>query len=103
MGVLINDMRMPKGCATCPYCDRVWSQPKCKAKSSQGRFLKVRLNLDRIRQEWCPLVELVQCKNCKYMEEHWNETENVPYWPCRQWDGCTDYDGFCHYGERKDT
>ena len=56
MSILIKGMDMPKGCATCPYCDRAWNKPKCKAKSMQGRFMEQRLNLDRIRQKWCPLV-----------------------------------------------
>lgn len=54
--ILIKGMEMPKGCATCPYCDRAWNKPKCKAKSTQGRFMEQRLNLDRTRQKWCPLV-----------------------------------------------
>ena len=56
MSVLIKGMEMPKGCATCPYCDRAWNKPKCKAKSMQGRFMEQRLNLDRTRQKLCPLV-----------------------------------------------
>ena len=56
MSVLIKGMKMPKGCATCPYCNRAWDKPKCKAKSMQGRFMEQRFNLDRTRQKWCPLV-----------------------------------------------
>lgn len=56
----IKGMEMPKGCATCPYCDRAWNKPKCKAKSIQGRFMEQRLNLDRTRQKWCPLVPVPQ-------------------------------------------
>lgn len=55
-GIYINGMKMPKGCATCPYCNRTWNKPKCKAKSIQGRFMEQKLNLDRTRQKWCPLV-----------------------------------------------
>lgn len=55
-GIYIPGMKLPKGCATCPYCDRAWNKPKCKAKSVQGRFMEQRLNLDRTRQKWCPLV-----------------------------------------------
>ena len=55
-GIYIPGMEMPKGCATCPYCDRAWNKPKCKAKSTQGRFMEQKLNLDRTRQKWCPLV-----------------------------------------------
>ena len=55
-GIYISGLQMPKGCATCPYCDRAWNKPKCKAKSMQGRFMEQRLNLDRTRQKWCPLI-----------------------------------------------
>lgn len=56
MSVLIKGAEMPKGCATCPYCDRAWHMPKCKAKSTQGRYMEQRYDLHRIRQKWCPLV-----------------------------------------------
>lgn len=47
--------------------------------------------------------ELVLCKDCKYMTEHYDTDGNSPYWTCSEWDGGTDYDGFCHYGERKES
>ena len=46
-------------------------------------------------------IDIVQCKDCKYMKEHYDTNENVPYWTCPEWDGETDADGFCHRGERK--
>lgn len=57
-GIYIKGMEMPKGCATCPYCDRAWNKPKCKVKSVQGRFMEQRLNLDRTRQKWCPIIPI---------------------------------------------
>ena len=47
--------------------------------------------------------ELIRCKDCKYMTEHYNTDGNVPYWTCSEWDSGTDYDGFCHYAERKNN
>ena len=47
-------------------------------------------------------TELVRCKDCKYMTEHYDTDGNVPYWTCSEWDSGTDYDGYCHYGELKD-
>ena len=46
-------------------------------------------------------VKVVRCKDCKYMTEHYDTGGNVPYWTCSEWDGGTDFDGYCHYGERK--
>lgn len=45
--------------------------------------------------------EIIRCKDCKYMTEHYDTDGNVPYWTCSEWDGGTDYDGFCHYAERR--
>lgn len=46
-------------------------------------------------------VPVVRCKDCKYMTEHYDTDGNVPYWTCSEWDSGTDYDGFCHYAERR--
>ena len=46
-------------------------------------------------------TDIVHCKNCKYMKEHYDTNENVPYWTCPEWDSETEADGFCHHGERK--
>ena len=45
--------------------------------------------------------ELVRCKDCKYMTGHDDTDGNVQYWICSEWDGRTEYDGYCHYGERR--
>ena len=47
------------------------------------------------------VAEVVRCKECKHMTSHYDTDGNVPYWTCSEWDGGTDYDGYCHYGERK--
>lgn len=46
-------------------------------------------------------VELVRCGQCKYCVEHYDTDGNAPYWTCKEWDSGTDYDGYCHYGKRK--
>lgn len=46
--------------------------------------------------------ELIRCKDCTYMTEHYDTDGNVPYWTCSEWDSGTDYDGFCHYAEWKE-
>lgn len=48
------------------------------------------------------VCELVRCKDCKYMTEYYDVDGDVPYWACSEWDSGTDYDGYCHYGERKE-
>ena len=48
------------------------------------------------------LVEVVRCKDCKYMTEHYDIDGNAPYWTCSEWDSGTDADGFCHHGERSE-
>ena len=45
--------------------------------------------------------EIIRCRDCKYMTEHYDTDGNVPYWSCSEWDSGTDYDGFCHYAERR--
>lgn len=49
-----------------------------------------------------PQPEIVRCKDCKYMTEYYDTDGNVPYWTCSEWDSGTDYDGFCHYAERRE-
>ncbi|MBR0301071.1 MAG: hypothetical protein IJQ93_12255 [Bacteroidales bacterium] len=61
--------------------------------------------LARIRIEEVPaadVVEVVRCGQCKYCVEHYDTDGNAPYWTCKEWDSGTDYDGYCHYGERKE-
>jgi len=55
------------------------------------------------RIEMLPSVqpEIIRCKDCKYVTEHYDTDGNVPYWTCSEWDSGTDYDGFCHYAERR--
>ena len=45
--------------------------------------------------------EIIHCEDCKHMIEHYDTDGNVPYWVCSEWDSGTDYDGFCHYAERR--
>jgi len=45
--------------------------------------------------------EIIRCKDCKYITEHYDTDGNTPYWTCSEWDSGTDYDGFCHYAERR--
>ena len=46
--------------------------------------------------------EIIRCKDCKWCVEHYDTDENAPYWVCKNWDGGTDADGYCHEAERKE-
>lgn len=45
--------------------------------------------------------EIIRCKDCKWCIEHYDTRENAPYWVCKNWDGGTEADGFCHEAERR--
>ena len=47
------------------------------------------------------VIPVVRCGECKHCVEHYDTDGNVPYWVCKEWDSGTDYDGYCHYGEKK--
>ena len=102
MSILIKGIKMPKGCAVCPYCDRHWSKPKCHAKSAKGRYMSQKLFIDSRRQDWCPLVEvptaeIVRCKDCKYYTGNWycSAWNNSPGFPA------VGGEMFCSMGETK--
>ena len=48
------------------------------------------------------IVEVVRCKDCCHCEECYG-TDGYPYWRCNEWDGGTNADGYCHYGERSEV
>ncbi len=55
-------------------------------------------------REWLeqlPTIDLVRCGECKWCEEKWDSNNNCPTWECKNWFGGTDYDGYCHEGERR--
>lgn len=47
------------------------------------------------------VVPVVRCGECEHCVEHYDTDGNAPYWVCKEWDSGTDYDGYCHYGEKK--
>lgn len=57
--------------------------------------------VERIKTEVLPQTDLVRCKDCRHCTEYFDR-DGYPYWECAEWDGGTDADGFCHYGERKE-
>ena len=61
----------------------------------------VRAIVDHIDEMPSAQPEIIRCKDCKYMTEHYDTDGNAPYWTCSEWDSGTDYDGFCHFAERR--
>lgn len=89
--VAIKEMEIPKRCEECKFCSR----QKTNDYGSFGECLlqkNKRVNcLAWSRDDECPLVEVITCKDCKHNDE------NV----CTI-DGCTVTDNyFCECAERR--
>lgn len=82
---------------------RRWCGVKCGCERDEcGREIEPCIVVMAIEE--APTVNaepVVRCKDCKYMTEHCYTDGNAPYWTCSEWDSGTDYDGFCHYAERR--
>ena len=74
MSVIVKDMEMPKYCSDCPLLD---------GETGRCNILKITV-CDYIPKD-CPLVEVVQCKECKHFDI------------CNLGE-----DGFCNIGKRKE-
>lgn len=75
---------------------------KGRAKWDSGLWIRYKVFEDAITlARRVDAVEVVRCKDCKYMTEHYDTDGSVPYWTCSEWDSGTDYDGYCYWGERK--
>lgn len=46
-------------------------------------------------------VPVIRCKDCKWCVEKFG-IDGV-YWICKNWQGGTDSDGYCHEAERKES
>lgn len=44
---------------------------------------------------------IIRCKDCMWCQELYDSFDGTPYWMCKNWDGETDTDGFCHEAERR--
>lgn len=92
---ILREAAMPDGfcvgvsCKECPFCDDPINGG-CKV----ARFIDAIPAAD--------VEKVVRCGQCKHCVEHYDTDGNAPYWTCKEWDSGTDYDGYCHYGERKD-
>lgn len=73
-----------------PGCNDIWERDRTLDNA-----------IDVIRGLPSAESEIIKCKDCKYMMEHYDTNGNAPYWTCYEWGSETDYDGFCHYAERR--
>ncbi len=91
MGVYIPNMEKPKSCEECLFYeldsifeDERWSSaPKCLLDGDSDD---------------CPLIETVECKDCKY----WADDMSGNMWCEHAIVGLTEANNFCSYGERKE-
>lgn len=101
MSVLIKGMEMPKSC------------DDCKLRNGMGKDDGKAIYHCAPLAKWvvpnplgradlttdCPLVEVVRCKDCKFLEMGQNESDSWRY--CRMTKGNVADSDFCSYGERR--
>lgn len=81
---------------------REWLKDQDSIVEFDGKINEVIVKGEKYYKPTIDAVPVVRCRECKYMTEHYDTDGNSPYWTCSEWDSGTDYDGYCHYGERKD-
>ena len=89
MAILI-DTDMPKTCGDCDFMADGW----CYATSIHNQMTAISLEG---RPYWCPLREVVRCKDCNRYE-----SDGGALMTCTLNDMITDDDCFCWLGERKE-
>ena len=87
--MIVIDIPMPKKCAECP-CNGNRLYGNCQVK---GRWLggEEGSSMAENRPEWCPLKEMVTCKNCRHYD--------IDFCKKRKHETAPDYS--CTAGERK--
>ena len=64
MGMIQIDMPMPKNCIDCPACNEyLMCAIPCNGRGWGENDVK---EFSQNRPEWCPMKELVRCKDCKH-------------------------------------
>ena len=94
--IAIPNMDYPKFCDGCDLV-KYWVNGSfyCMADGEE-------LNLEVDRRNDCPLIEIVQCKDCKWGDTGIDE-EGKPFWKCLGIHyGGTKPTDFCSYGERRE-
>ena len=89
------DIDMPINCATCPFTRAI----NTYSLDSMCVLTKKKANEIRHREEWCPLREVVLCKDCLMTKERDEYTGKV--WCCRHRE-YMDYMYYCADGLRRE-
>ena len=95
--MILIDRPMPKACNVCPC---MYDYIQCTGlKDNEHESLSACDDYTK-RQEWCPLKEVVQCKDCKYYDPQycgegfgWCTRNGIGHGTHDEW--------FCADGERK--
>lgn len=90
--MILIDRQMPESCDTCPC---MYDFIHCTALRDDAEESLSACDDYTIRQKWCPIKEVVRCKDCK----HIGYTNS--HWFCKWLNRCVDEDWFCADGERK--
>lgn len=85
------DIDMPINCATCPFTRAI----NTYSFDSMCVLTKKKANEIRHREEWCPLREVVMCKDCKHYQN-----EHICQYFSRFGTIETPLYGYCCFGER---
>ena len=65
--MILIDKPMPEACDVCPC---MYDFIQCTALKDDANETLADNNVDyTVRQKWCPLKEVVMCKDCKYGEK----------------------------------
>ena len=88
MSIVINGIGMPADCTRCPCSDD--ETRFCRAANKYIPMLG--------KPKFCPLAEIITCKDCKYSDENWRRV-SVRWLPCM--DVRTGSNWFCGSAERK--
>lgn len=91
--IAIKDMEMPKSCSKCPFSATF---PNIGLKNGVCNDLHLPFN----RHPYCPLVEIVTCKDCEHCR--FESVEGMPYYWCDKDDRVTSEDYYCADGERRE-
>ena len=113
MRMIQIDMPMPKNCLDCPACNEyLMCAIPCNGRGWGENDVK---DFSQSRPEWCPMKEIVRCKDCKHFTyaEYWADmghgvkilgTDHCPI--CKKWgdgDCKTDENGYCFLAERTES